>query len=113
MCIRDSEWAGSVEHQLVAPLTDAIATLDDATRAEVAALHGSMMNVVAKVVRDAGIPADHVDATVDLLAGLVLGAARAEARSGPDSSNRARLDAAITAVVTAPAELATDLPLPP
>ncbi len=94
------EWANSPEHRLVAPLTDALGTLDDGTRAEVASLHRSMMAVVAQVVRDAGVPADQVDGTVDLLAGVVLGAARAEVENGAERAIRRRLDAAITAIIT-------------
>lgn len=94
------EWARSPEHQLVAPLTAALGTLDDDTRDEVAALHRSMMAVVADTVRDAHIPDSAIDGTVDLLAGLVLGAARAEAASNPDPGTRSRLDAAITAIIT-------------
>ena len=96
------EWANSPEHQLVAPLTDALGALDDDTRREVADLHRSMMDVVAQVVRDAQVPADQVDGTVDLLAGLVLGAARAEKVRGADAAVTRRLDAAITAVLAAP-----------
>lgn len=94
------EWANSPEHRLVAPLTDSLGTLDDETRAEVAALHRSMMAVVAEVVRDAHVAVEQVDGTVDLLAGVVLGAARAEAAGGPDPAIRHRLDAAITAIIT-------------
>jgi AcrR family transcriptional regulator len=95
-------WARSPEHQLVSPLTDALAGLDDATRADVAQLHRSMMDVVARVVAEAGTPADQVQGSVDLLAGLVLGAARAESASGAeDPAVRRRLDAAVAAVITA------------
>jgi len=95
------EWAGTPEHQLIAPLTEAHRSLDDQTRAELAELHRSMMAIVADIVRDAGVPDDEIAATVDLLAGLVLGAARAEAAHGPNPGTRHRLDAAITATVAA------------
>ena len=95
-------WANSPEHRLVAPLTDALDTLADDTRAEVATLHRSMMDVVAAVVRDAHITDGQVSGTVDLLAGLVLGAARAEAARGPDPATRHRLDAAIAAIAASP-----------
>ncbi|MBS1838220.1 MAG: TetR/AcrR family transcriptional regulator, partial [Actinobacteria bacterium] len=71
-------WARSPEHQLVGPLMDALSSMDDATRAEVAALHATMMDVVARVVAEAGVPAEEVDGAVDLLSGVVLGAARTQ-----------------------------------
>lgn len=92
-------WARTPEHQLIAPLTEALDGLDDDTRAEVAALHRSMMAVVAAVVADADVPADQVDAVVDLLAGLVLGAARAEASGADRDPIRRRLDAAVEAII--------------
>ncbi|MBX3314019.1 MAG: TetR/AcrR family transcriptional regulator [Actinobacteria bacterium] len=95
-------WAASPEHQLVAPLTDGLQHLDDETRTEVATLHRSMMDVVARAVADAGIPEAEVPGTVDLLAGLTLGAARAEAQAGgPVDAIGDRLDAAIDAIATA------------
>mgnify|MGYP001264486173 CR=1 FL=1 len=95
------EWANSPEHRLVAPLTDALDSFDDETRAEVAALHRSMMEVVADVLRDAHIDEQQIPGTLDLLTGLVLGAARAEASSDPDPATRHRLDSAIAAIVAA------------
>lgn len=95
------EWASSPEHDLVAPLTESLGGLDPDTRAEVADLHRAMMDVVADLVRDAGVTDEQVPGTVDLLAGLVLGAARAGARSNPEIMRR--LDAAITATITSPA----------
>ncbi|MCZ7628907.1 MAG: hypothetical protein M5U19_07490 [Microthrixaceae bacterium] len=96
-------WAASPEHQLVAPLIESLGALDDVTRTEVTELHRSMMDVVAGVVAEADIPEDQVQGTVDLLAGLVLGVARAEARGGrADAAVRRRLDAAIEAVLAAP-----------
>lgn len=93
-------WAHTPEHQLIGALTDVLPTFDDATREEVAELHRSMMQVVAEVVADAGVAAEEVDAVVELLAGLVLGAGRAEARDETRSPElRRRLDAAIGAVV--------------
>ena len=92
------EWARSPEHQLVSPLTEALPALDEATRDEVSATHRSMMAVVAGVVAEAGVPADEVGGTVDLLAGLVLGAARAES-THPSGDVRARLDAAVASLV--------------
>lgn len=95
-------WAGSPEHQLVAPLTDGLAQLDVDTRREVAELHRTMMAVVADVVAEAGIPPTEVAGTVELLAGLALGAARVEAASGQvHGPTRRRLDAAIDAIVGA------------
>mgnify|MGYP006053937321 FL=1 len=93
-------WARRPEHQLVAPLTEGLAQLDDDTRREVATLHRSMMAVVAGVVADAGIPEPEVAGTVDLLAGLTLGAARVGSSTGrtPDATRR-RPDAAIEAIV--------------
>ena len=92
------EWARTPEHQLVSPLTEALPPLDDATRTEVSTTHRAMMAVVAGVVADAGVPASEVNATVDLLAGLVLGAARAES-TAPSTDVRTRLDAAVAAIV--------------
>lgn len=93
------EWANTPEHRLVAPLTDSLDSLDEETRTEVGALHRSMMAVVAEVLSDAGIAEEEVGGTVDLLSGLVLGTARAEARNRPDPATRHRLDAAIRAIV--------------
>lgn len=93
------EWASSPEHRLVAPFTDTLDSFDDDTRADVAALHRSMMAVVAEVLRDAGVGDDQIPGTLDLLTGLVLGAARSESAHGLDPATRARLDAAITAII--------------
>ena len=95
-------WTREPEHDLVAPLTDSLSSLDDDTRAEVAALHRSMMDVVARVVADAGVPADEVQDVVALLAGLTLGAARADAGPDADAHLRARLGAAINALLRSP-----------
>ncbi len=95
------EWANSPEHRLVAPLTDSLDDFDDDTRAEVGALHRSMMAVVAQVLSDAGIDADEIPGTLELLTGLVLGAARAEAAGEARPAIRDRLDAAITAIIAA------------
>jgi len=54
------------------------------------------------VVAEAGVSGDHVDGAVALLAGLVLGAARAEGGSGADDDLRRRLDNAVAAVVDTP-----------
>jgi AcrR family transcriptional regulator len=94
------EWALSPEHQLVAPLTEALPALDEATRTEVAVLHRSMMAVVAGVVAEAGVAPELVDGVVALLAGVALGAARAEAGEAHDVDVRRRLDAAVAAIVT-------------
>ncbi|MGN6694049.1 MAG: TetR/AcrR family transcriptional regulator [Aquihabitans sp.] len=95
-------WAASPEHEFVAPLTQGLSQLDEETRLEVATLHRSMMGVVAGVVADAGIPEAQVPGTVDVLAGLVTGAARAEAgRSEADADVRRRLDAAVAALLEA------------
>ena len=91
-------WALSPEHRLVGPLTEALPTLDDATRAEVGSTHRDMAAVVAVVVAEAGVPSDQVGQVVELLSGLVLGAARAEA-AGASDDVRARLDAAVVAIV--------------
>lgn len=93
-------WAASPEHQLVGPLMDALPALDDETRAEVASLHRTMMGVVAAVVAEAGVPQEDVAGTVDLLSGVVLGAARAQGRDGAVSEGvLARLEAAVVAIV--------------
>jgi AcrR family transcriptional regulator len=92
-------WARSPEHQLVAPLTEALPSLDEATRSEVTALHRSMMDIVAGVVAEAGIPPTEVPGTVHLLAGLVIGAGRAESGEGDAPAVQRRLDAAIDAIV--------------
>ncbi len=92
-------WALTPEHQLVAPLTEAMSGFDEATRAEAGALHASMMDVVASVLVDAGVPAGHVGGVLALLSGAVLGAARAEEASGADPDLRRRLDAVVAAAV--------------
>lgn len=93
-------WAASPEHQLVAPLTDSLGQLDDATRSEILDMHRTMMRVVHRVVADAGIPDDEVPGTVELLTGATLGAARTEAAVGrPDEALRRRLDTVIDALL--------------
>jgi len=93
-------WAASPEHQLVTPLTESLSQLDDAERSEILTLHRTMMEVVARVVADAGIPPAEVRGTVDLLTGATLGAGRAEARLGrPDPALRARLHTLIDALL--------------
>lgn len=94
-------WAASPEHALVGPLQEALPELDEPTREEVGRRHREMMAVVADVVAEAGVPEAEVAGTVDLLANLVLGAARAESR-GPDASVRPRLAAGIAAIVAPP-----------
>lgn len=94
-------WALSPQHRLVGPLTDLVGSLDDETRREVGELHRQMMGVVAEVVEDAGVAPDEVGGVVDLLAGLVLGAARAEQGGSVDERVRRRLDAGVAAVLTA------------
>jgi hypothetical protein len=84
----------------VAPLTESLAQLDDATRANILSLHRTMMDVVNQVVATAGIPDDQIPGTVELLAGATLGVGRAEARQGrADPSLRLRLDATIDAAL--------------
>lgn len=92
-------WALTPEHQLVAPLTDAMAGFDDETRAEAVALHTAMMDVVAQVVGDAGVPDGRIEGVLALLSGAVLGAARAEAATGADPDLRRRLDAVVAAAL--------------
>jgi len=93
-------WANTPEHRLVAPLTDSLDAFDHDTRAEVAALHRAMMDVVADVLRSADIDDGQIPGTLDLLTGLVLGAARAESARESDAATRDRLDAAITAIIS-------------
>ncbi|MEI2699026.1 MAG: helix-turn-helix domain-containing protein [Microthrixaceae bacterium] len=92
-------WALTPEHQLVAPLTEAMAGFDDETRAQAGALHASMMDVVASVLVDAGVSTEHVDGVLALLSGAVLGAARAEEASGADPDVRRRLDSVVAAAL--------------
>jgi AcrR family transcriptional regulator len=94
-------WAATPEHQLVAPLTESLSQLDDAARSEILVLHRTMMEVVARVVADAGIPEGEVPGTVELLTGATLGAGRAEARLGrTDPALRRRLDTVIEALLS-------------
>lgn len=94
-------WARTPEHRLVAPLMDALGSLDDETREEVGELHRSMMAVVAGVVAESGVDGAELDAVVDLLAGVVLGAARAQDRSEEAIPTLLdRLDAAVAAIVS-------------
>jgi AcrR family transcriptional regulator len=93
-------WAASPEHQLVAPLTESLSQLDDAARSEILVLHREMMQVVSRVVADAGIPEEEVPGAVELLAGATLGAGRAEAVLGRnDPALRERLDTVIDALL--------------
>lgn len=90
------DWASTPEHDLVRPLIEALPDLDPATRDSIAAEHAAIMRIVADTVADTGIPPVDIPGTVELLAGLVLGAARA---TGNDGSLRQRLLNAITAIV--------------
>ena len=94
-------WARTPEHSLVAPLTDALDQLDEATRAEVADLHRSMMAVVTAVVEEAGVKPSEVAGCVELISGIVLGAARAETNGADRGALRPRIDAAVAAVLSA------------
>ncbi|MCO5317155.1 MAG: TetR/AcrR family transcriptional regulator [Microthrixaceae bacterium] len=96
------DWARTSEHQLVGPLTDELDSLDEQTRAEVADLHRSMFEVVEGAVSDAGIPSGEVSGVVELLSGLVLGAARAESGGARARVLRPRLRAAVAAVLAEP-----------
>ena len=91
-------WANTPEHELVRPLLEALPDLDDSTREAITREHATMMQVVAETVADAGIAADDVAATVQLLAGVVLGAARA---NPPAPRLERQLLDAITAIVNA------------
>ena len=93
------EWANSPEHQLVAPLMEAIPNLDAQTRAEISSLHRTMMGTVGEVLQAVGTPPEQIDGTVDLLAGLLLSAARAEQAHGVNPQVRRRLDAAVAAII--------------
>lgn len=93
------DWAETPEHQLIRPLIDALPTLDPATRDAVAAEHAEMMRVVADTVADAGVPSEQIPATVELLAGVILAAARAV---GPRADLRRRVLRAVTAIVETP-----------
>ena len=70
------DWANTPEHDLVRPLIEALPDLDPATRDAITTEHATMMKVVSDTVAETGIPTDDIPATVELLAGLVLGAAR-------------------------------------
>ena len=98
------DWARTPEHQLVGPLADELDSLDAQTRAEVADLHRSMFEVVAGAVSDAGIPSGEVSGVVELLSGLVLGAARAESGGARARVLRPRLRAAVAAVLAEPTD---------
>ena len=98
------DWARTSEHQLVGPLADELDSLDAQTRAEVADLHRSMFEVVAGAVSDAGIPSGEVSGVVELLSGLVLGAARAESGGARARVLRPRLRAAVAAVLAEPTD---------
>ncbi|MCB0996962.1 MAG: TetR/AcrR family transcriptional regulator [Acidimicrobiales bacterium] len=89
------DWANTPEHDLIRPLIEALPDLDPATRDAIAAEHAEMMQIVADTVADTGIPAADIPATVELLAGLVLGAARTPK---PNPQLRQRLLNAITAL---------------
>lgn len=97
------DWARSPEHQLVAPLVESLDSLDADVREEVSLLHRSMLDVVARIVAEAGVADAEVAGTVQLLSGIVLGAARAEADTdgdpATDAALRARMDRAILATV--------------
>lgn len=93
-------WARSPQHQLVAPLSEAMRSFDDTTRADLGDLHRSMLEVVARVVEEAGVSPHEVAGTVHLLSGLVLGAARAAEEGNDDPALRQRLHRAITAALS-------------
>lgn len=89
------DWANTPEHALVRPLIDALPDLDPATRDAIATEHAMMMQIVADTVADTRIPSADIPSTVELLAGLVLGAARTP---NPNRHLRQRLLNAITAI---------------
>ncbi len=94
------EWANTPEHDLVRPLIEALPDLEPSVREAIASEHATMMQIVADTVADTDVPADDIPATVELLAGLVLGAARAPQRTS--RLERQLLDA-ITAITQPPA----------
>ncbi len=94
-------WARTPEHALLDPLLEARPAFDEATRREISALHGEMMAVVHDAVAATGVPEADVAPVVELLSGLVLAAARAEA-THPPQAVRPRLFAAIDALLATP-----------
>lgn len=75
------DWANTPEHDLVQPLIEALPDLDPSTRDAITRGHATMMRIVADTLADTDIPTHEIPGTVQLLAGLVLGAARAPHRT--------------------------------
>lgn len=93
------DYARRPEHRLIAALGDAAVELDDATRAELAASHDALAAPLRDVLAADGLAPGTVDATVALLGGLVLAAARHEAAGGDRAATDQRLLAAVSGLV--------------
>jgi hypothetical protein len=90
------DYALRPEHALIAALSDVVPDLDPETRTELASSHALLMAPLRQTLVDAGITAPAaLDAAVELIGGLVLGAAQREARVGRDEVARSQLAAAI------------------
>lgn len=82
------DYARRPEHGLVAALGQLAPQLDDADRDELADSHRRLAEPLLDALADAGVPAAGRPAAAELLSGLVLLAARIEARHPGDPSPR-------------------------
>jgi AcrR family transcriptional regulator len=94
------DYACRPEHALIAALSGIVPDVDDETRRELETSHDQLMAPLRDTLRQAGFTrASARDASVDLIAGMVLVAAQREARVGRDRALRAQLARAIKGVV--------------
>ena len=96
------DYALRPEHTLIAALSDIAPELDAATRAELASSHQQLMAPLRHTLAEAGVtdPAA-LDAAVELIGGIVLGAAQREARVGRDEVARNQVAGAIGGLLSA------------
>lgn len=97
------DYARRPEHALIASLPDVVGDLDEHTRAALADSHRRQLEPLFEALVDAGLTDDAARATAaDLINGLVLAAARREARLGSDDEiTRGQLAAAIDGLLAA------------
>ncbi|MHB8244646.1 MAG: TetR/AcrR family transcriptional regulator [Acidimicrobiales bacterium] len=104
------DYAQRPEHGLLAAFAGVAAELDEATRRELAESHLRLFAPLNGVLADARVdgPAAR-DLAVNLIGGMVLAASGHEARQGVSTSERARVVAAVVAVVSSMATSGQDL----
>ncbi len=94
------DYAAQPGHALVATMTQIEPDLAAETRDELSCIHSRLLAPLRAIVARTGVDDEAtLDATCELISGLILSAARHEARTGVRSATRTRLHAAIAALV--------------